>query len=211
MWWPTFMGWACLCAIFVAPALLWVFRGEEFLAVTKRQPAEVLVVEGWIAAAGVRAAAAEFQSGGYERVVTTGGLTSGSWGQRRWEYAEAAEHVLRKSGVPPDRIVLAPARDAETQRTFESALAVSRKLKSTGLKPAALNVFTLGAHARRTALVYRKVLGPEIKVGVIAWRPPEHQTGPWWRSTTRAEDLITQSAGYLFELALNSGRGNDRG
>jgi len=189
-----------------------VALGEGFLATTRREAAEILVVEGWIAGAGVAAAASEFRGGNYDYVVATGGMTSSSWGQRRWQYAQAAEHTLLKSGLTQDRILLAPAREVETQRTFESALAVSRTLSTMGLKPRAVNVFTLGPHARRTALVYRKVLGPTIKVGVIAWQRPELQSGPWWQSTERAENLITQTAGYLFELILNSGRrGGDEG
>lgn len=199
----------CLFLVVVTPALLWVFQGEAFLAVTERQAAEVLVVDGWIAGPGIRAAANEFRSGGYQYIVTTGGLTSSAWGQRRWGYAEAAEHVLLKAGVPQDRIILAPASDVSAQRTFASAVAVASALKAKALNPKAINVFSLGVHGRRTALVFQKVLGPQTKVGVIAWRPPEQPTGPWWRSSERAEAFITESVGYLFELLLNSGRSNN--
>lgn len=193
----------------VLPLALWILRGEAFLARTGRQAADVLVVEGWIAGPGIRAAASEFRSGGYQYIVTTGGLTSSAWGQRRWGYAEAAEHVLLKAGVPQDRIILAPASDVSVQRTYTSAVAVARALKAKTLRPKAINVFSLGVHGRRTALVFQKVLGPQTKVGVIAWRPPEQHTGPWWRSSERAEAFITESAGYLFELLLNSGRSNN--
>jgi hypothetical protein len=203
------MGWMCLFVVLVTPVLLWFFKGEAFLAATEKQAADVLVVEGWIAGPGIRAAASEFRSGGYQYIVTTGGLTSSRWGQQRWGYAEAAEHVLLKAGVPPNRIVLAPASDVNAQRTFASAVAVARVLKAKDLRPRAINVFSLGVHGRRTALVFQKVLGSQTKVGMIAWRPQEQYTGPWWRSSERAEAFITESAGYLFELLLNSGRGNN--
>ena len=49
------------------------------------------MVEGWIGRDGVRAAAAEFEHGGYQYVVATGGLsTARGWAEAGWSYAEGA-------------------------------------------------------------------------------------------------------------------------
>ena len=48
LWWPTWSGWLLLFTIFAFPTVLWWFRGEAFLSLTESQPADVLVVEGWI-------------------------------------------------------------------------------------------------------------------------------------------------------------------
>src|ERR1700722_6731618 len=92
--WPTLWGWLCLLLLVSAPALFWWFRGESFLSLTDRRPAEVLVVEGWIGDQAVRAAGAEFKRGGYSYVATTGGLTSDRWDTRRYVYAEISAEVL---------------------------------------------------------------------------------------------------------------------
>ena len=55
-------------------------------------------------------------------------------------------------------------------------------------------------------LVFAKVLGPGVQVGVIAWTPFSYQASPWWRSSDRARELLTETAGYVYELLLNSGR-----
>jgi hypothetical protein len=207
LWCPTWLGLFCGALLLVAPAVWWCTFGESFLSLTERQPAEVLVVEGWIGRDGVRAAAAEFVEHGYKYIVTTGGVTTaGRWEEAGWSYAEGAEHELVRSGIPADRVIVATARDTERQRTFESAVAVQRALQAKGLESKALNVFTWGPHARRSRLVFAKVEQPEVNVGVVSWVPATYDKVPWWRSSDRAKDLLTETAGYAFEILFNSGR-----
>ena len=206
IWWPTWQGWLMLLAGFGIPAVIWGFLGERFLSLTARQPAEVLVVEGWIGLDGMRAAKEEFDRGGYRYAVTAGALTSNRWNVQRWNYATEARKLLLRAGVPADQVIEAPALETEAQRTFEAALAVSHVLTARGLRAATVNVFTLGAHARRSRLVFAKVLSPGTEVGCVAWIPAVYGTEPWWRSSERAEDLLKETVGYGFELFLNSGR-----
>jgi len=189
-----------------APCWLWWFQGEAFLAANQPRPAEVLIVEGWIGFDGIQAAKLEFESGGYLYAVATGGLSGNSRDRRRWSFAAEADKKLLLLGLPPDRIMVATPIESEEHRTFETALAVKRALQARGVQPKDVNVITLGVHARRSRLVLAKVLGPAVDVGVIAWTPPGYFAGPWWRSSDRAQDLMKETVGYLFELLLNSGR-----
>jgi uncharacterized SAM-binding protein YcdF (DUF218 family) len=210
IWWPTLLGWAGLFLLLGAPLLLWWFRGEAFLSHTERQPADVLVVEGWIGIDGIRAAKAEFDRGGYRYIITAGGQFHYRWGTQRWNYAEEAREILVRAGAPSDKVIEARATNSDNQRTFESAVGVRRMLEKRGLHPAAVNVFTLGVHARRSRLVFAKALPPGTAVGVISWTPPDYQpVEPWWKSTERADDMIKETTGYLFEALLNSGRGSN--
>jgi uncharacterized SAM-binding protein YcdF (DUF218 family) len=209
VWCPTLFGTFCIVLLLTSIVAWWCVFGESFLSLTWRMPAaEVLVVEGWIGDQGIRAAATEFEQRGYQYVVATGGLTERR-NEPRWSYAEMASRSLIRCGVPNDKIILAPATDVERQRTYESAVAVWKALQARGMQPKALNVFTLGAHARRSRLVFAKVEGPGTKVGVVGWAPPEDEAMPWWRSSERARELLTETAGYVFEALLNSGRGSN--
>jgi hypothetical protein len=204
---PTWLGLFC-CALFLTGPLLWWWMcGESFLSVTERLPGEVLVVEGWIGREGVRAAGAEFEQHGYLYVVTTGGVTAGEgWEEGGWSYAEGAERELIRDGINKDRVIVASAKDVERQRTYASALAVWLALRARGIQPKAINVFTFGSHARRTRLVFAKVYGRQTEIGVIGWVPSRYSTVPWWRSSERAREMITETVGYLYEAILNSGR-----
>jgi uncharacterized SAM-binding protein YcdF (DUF218 family) len=205
---PTWLGLFCVIVLMLIPVAWWCRCGESFLSLTSRLPAEILVVEGWIGHDGVRAAAKEFEQGGYQYVVATGGLsTNKGWEQSGWSYAEGAEGELIRSGVAQDRIIVAHAGHAENQRTYESAVAVRRALQSRGFHPKSINVFTLGPHARRSRLVFAKVYQPGTQVGVIGWVPTSDRNVPWWRSSDRARELLAETAGYVYEVLLNSGRG----
>jgi uncharacterized SAM-binding protein YcdF (DUF218 family) len=204
VWLPTLLGWFLLLVLGCAPAVIWFFCGEGFLAVTDRRPADVLVVEGWIGAEGIRAAYNEFVVGGYKFVVATGGLTGERWNERRWNYADEAAEQLTKLGVPKERLLVAASRETEAQRTYEMAVAAHNAVGRSGIH--SINVFTRGAHARRSRLIFEKVFESDISVGVISWKPPIFSDEPWWRSSDRAEDLIKETVGYVFELLGNSGR-----
>jgi DUF218 domain len=130
----------------------------------------------------------------------------GRWERERSNYAELAALELVAFGVPRHRIIVAPCHSTESQRTYESALAVLRALDAGHLQPKTLNVFTYGPHARRSRLVYAKVFRPETEVGVVAWKPLESGSKPWWRSSQRAKELLSESLGYFFELFFSSAR-----
>ena len=205
VWSPAWIGWGLLAAGLVISGFWWTLDGESFLSLTDRLPAEVLVVEGWIGRNGVRAAATEFEQRGYEYIVTSGG-PSERWEEDPLSYAEMAHRELIRSGIPKERIIVAPSKSTQTRRTYEAALAVSDALQRRNIKPKAFNIFTLGSHARRSRLVFAKVEQSLTKVGVIAWTPTDIGSDPWWRSSERIKDLITETVGYAFEVLFNSGR-----
>lgn len=203
---PTALGWLVLLLGIAGPLTVWWFAGESFLEQTERVPADALVVEGWIGMEGFRAAKLEFERGNYRYIVTTGAFAMFRTSENRWNFAQDARHRLIQLGVPERLIIEAPAPETPTGRTFQSALSLRQTLEAAGLHPAGLDVFTLAMHARRSRLVFAKVMKPETQVGVIAWRPADYSTGPWWRSSERSEELIKESVGWVFEFLLNSGR-----
>jgi hypothetical protein len=206
IWWPTLLGWLLIIGFVSAPLLLWWYQGESFLSPTERLPAEVLVVEAWIGREGVHAAKAEFDRGGYACIVATGAPVENRWAKGPWNFAEFTGRELTVLGLSPDKVIVAQMGETQNQRTFESAVAVRRALEARNLHPAAINVLTIGAHARRSRSIFAKVLGPETRVGVISYTPSTYAPGPWWKSSDRAEDLLKETVGWLFETFLNSGR-----
>src|SRR5256885_1087111 len=119
--------------LIVASALLLVgalvFRGVyPFLAITHRVNANILVVEGWIHEYGIRAAVKEFQSNHYEHVFTTGGPVAGSGGYINDFYTSASvgAELLKKWGLPDERLQMVPSRVMDRDRTYGSAVALRK-------------------------------------------------------------------------------------
>jgi hypothetical protein len=209
VWWPTWLGLCCMATLLVTPVAWWCIWGEAFLSLNRPFPAEELVVEGWIGLEALNGAAQEAKEGGYHYVVVTGGPTSERWTERSWNYADMAAKELIRLGVPREKIIGAPTENNKRQRTFGSAVAVRRALEAKGISPSSINVFTIGPHARRSQLVFAKVFGRRPNVGIIAWFPPNYHTVSWWHSSERSKEMITESAAYLFEVVLNSGRSSN--
>jgi hypothetical protein len=206
IWCATWTGLTFALLVFVAAFAAWLNYGESYLAFTQRSPADILVVEGWIGRKGVGAAVDEFKRGDYHYIVCTGGLTTNRWEDQPASFAELAAAEMIRLGVPKTNILVATAKITESHRTFESAAAVWRTLLEEGINAMALNVFTLGPHARRSALVFSKVNSPGVKIGVIGWVPAEYKDAPWWQSSDRSRELLDETVGYLYELLLDSGR-----
>lgn len=209
VWWPTRLGWCCFFLLPIFVLGFWVFLGESFLSSTRRVAADTLMVEGWIGREAMPQVKTEFERGGYERLVITGGLTGYSWSKDRLNATDIAEKELLRLGLPAEKLFLAPCEDVENQRTFESALTARRMMEAKGLSTKAINVVSRGAHARRTHLVYRKVFGSSINVGIISWNPlpPEIlEKESWWQSSNRAKDMLDETFGFTYEALLSSGR-----
>ena len=186
---------------------IWLFYwGEGFFSLTRPTVADVLIVEDWIGSDGIRAAAQEFKRGGYKYVVATGAVPVESVEHDRSSYAEMARQELAESGISTERIIVASPGEIEHERTFKSAVVAWQAIQRRGVRPVGINVFTRGPHARRSRLVYEKVYGPDVPVGVIAFIPAGYSAKPWWRSSERRKCLLKELVGYPFEVLLNSGR-----
>jgi hypothetical protein len=203
---PTFLGAVVVACGVILLTSGWWFGGEAFLSSTNRVPAEVLVVEAWIGPVGVRSACAEFREHGYKYIVVTGGLSDEIWNDKRWSYALEGEKQMLSFGIPRSQLIVAVPIETEKQRTYQAAEAVRKALNRNDLHPKGVNVFTMGVHARRSRLVFAKVLAPETRVGVVSWLPSLYINENWRGSSEHAVDFMKESVGYVFELLFNSGR-----
>lgn len=197
MLWPTWLGWGCLLLPPGGLVLAWLLWGEAFLSVEAPIQAEILVVEGWVGRDSLREALAEFQRGGYRLLVTAGGDTGADWRTRSWNYAELAAAELTRLGLAEEQLLAAPARYHQGGRTRAAAQAVQEALTARGEAPVSINIWTRGAHARRSRLIFARVFGSRTRVGVLVGKPAE-TTGPWWKSGDRARDFLEETLGYLW-------------
>ncbi len=200
---PTWRGWLAL-ALAAGLGVAGIVRGlHPFLAVTAREPAEALVVEGWIPDFGLRAARAEFLRGGYGRIYVVGvPLEKGDLLVGYGSHAEVGRATLERLGVPADRLQAVPAPKVRRDRTFASAVALRDWLARQGKLPAALNVVTTDAHARRSRLLFAKAFGDRTRIGIVAV-PDEQYDGPrWWRSSQGVRIVLSEWLGYLYARLL---------
>jgi uncharacterized SAM-binding protein YcdF (DUF218 family) len=185
-------------------AVLVMFRGGyRFLAINKPVAAECVVVEGWIDGYALKQAAGMCNTGGYRRVFTSGGVRLDFYaGVPKRTYAEMAASELARFGLTNGAAQAIPCGLEGKDRTYSSALAVKEWLRQNEPSVKSIDIITLGAHARRTRLLFQKALGPDIKVGVISIQTRNYDTAHWWRSSSGVRDVLTEGIGYLYSRFL---------
>ena len=173
---------------------------NRFLAVpTQRVEANILVVEGWIWDYAMESAAEEFKRGGYTLLATSGMPNFPQSGQDQTTTADAAVARLQQLGVPHSQILTCPASYTSWNRTASSARAVRDKLLREGVRLERINVLTVGTHARKTILAYRRIMGPEVEVGIITIPSQNFDADRWWTSQAGIYAISKNTIGWLRE------------
>lgn len=194
-WTLTWTGRLLVLASVAALAVILARGLYTFLAITEPTDGQFLVVEGWMSTYAYREAGAQFRKGHYQKVIAAGVLDWDEGGELREHFG--GERLIG-FGVPPDRVVTTSSGEVRQERTFHAALAVKRWLQEQGLRATSIDLVTLGAHARRSRLVYQSALGNEVKVGVIALEDRRFDRDHWWRSSVGVRTVLGELIAYLY-------------
>src|SRR5438093_1000073 len=171
-----------------------------FLAITQRVDANILVVEGWINEYAVQAAVKEFQSNHYQRVFTTGGPVTGTGGYINdfMTSASVGADLLKKWGLPDERLQMVPSRVMDRDRTYASAVALRNWFRAHDTAVSGINVITEDLHARRTRLLFQKAFGKDVQVGIIAVANVDYPANRWWHYSQGLKDVVSEFAAYVY-------------
>ena len=170
-----------------------------FLALNKPIGGEALVVEGWLPDNVLKDALSLFRKQRYKLLITTGGtLQRGSYLVQYNNWAEVAASTLMAMGLERHRIIAVPAPEVAMDRTYASALALKKWLVKVKSPISALDIYSLGPHARRTRFLFRKALGNEVHVGILAARPYGYDPAYWWQYSNGVATVLSEGIAYLY-------------
>lgn len=192
-----------MCGLFIAVAtVVFILTIHDFLSITQRVPAEILVVEGWgYDSPAFAEAADEFKRGGYRVLLTVGGpAVVGDKNAERVSYAVLAANQLQALGVEPQSIIALSGPDVAYHHTYSSALTVREWVKRFEPSLKGLNVFTIGPHARKSLVLFTRALGPTYPVGVIAGTDHDYDPKRWWLSARGIYVIARKAIGYLYAV-----------
>ena len=193
--------------IFSVVFLLWIFfilKIHSFLALTKPVPAQLLVVEGWLYdRPALSDVFEEYNTGNYELLVVVGKPYKGASIQfTGLTTADIVSQELIKKGIDQQYIVVLPVPSIKRHRTLTKGLAVEKWIVESGKKITAINVFTIGVHARKSQLLFQKALGPSIDVGIIAGKEVLYERSYWWLSPDGIRIVSRNVFGYIYALLI---------
>ena len=95
-------------------------------------------------------------------------------------FAEAAAARLVHAGIAKGQITALPSAKVDDSRTLANAEAFGMRAKVDGLD--AVDVLSMGVHARRSRRTYQDACGSGVRVGVVALPDPETPAQGWWKS-----------------------------
>lgn len=202
VWIPTWQGWVFTLFLIVYLILFTITNLHPFLAVNAPlKSADALVIEGWIPDYAIQQAVNEFNSSSYQMIITTGGnLEKGTYLTGYKNFAEVAAATLQKIGVDADKILAIPTPPVLKDRSYISGIEVRKWIAQSKLAIKSINLVSWDAHARRSWLIFQKVLSPEIQVGIIA--PPSQGYNPqqWWIYSEGFRTLINELIAYIYAV-----------
>lgn len=200
VWRPTIWGSLLLMLLFGAAGCVAVFGLYPFLAQTDPKPdARIIIIEGWLSDAELQTISGRISAG--HLVVTTGGpIAFGGNLLKDKTYAEAAAARLRLLGLDPEKILCAPAPETQRDRTYVAALAAREVLKQHGLLGKPCNIYSLGAHSRRSLYLYKLAFGADYPVGIIALESREYDLRHWWRSSLAFKHVLSELIAWIYIL-----------
>ena len=166
-------------------------------------PSGILVVEGWASDDVLKQSVQEFYQNRYQCIVTVGvPVDHGSYLLEYKTFAEIAALSLKKMGVPEKMVFAAPGHQVTTDRTYQSALAFKQWLQKNRPEARAVNMISGGPHARRTRLLFKMALGPEIKVGIISKDSEDYDGKNWYRRSAGVRDVLSEFIAYGYARLL---------
>lgn len=196
---PTWRGWLALLAV-VGLAGFAAVRGiYGFLAIQDPVPGGLLVAEGWAPDYALVEALEEFRRHPYRGIYVTGvPIEHGGMLFDYMTFAERSAVVLIRLGAEPDKVHAVPAPNVRQDRTYATARTLRAWLASRGIPAEKVNVVSLGAHSRRTRLLYEKAFGTNTRVGVIAVAPRDFDPARWWRSSQGVRIVTGEIVAWLY-------------
>src|SRR6266404_6566531 len=200
-WALSARGWALLMAIFLGSVVFIGRTVNPFLSLNNPVSANVLIVESWLPDYALAGAVDEFRRNAYKYVVTTGGELPEAGNLTRFKTgAELVAARLEEFGLRSDRVVSVPSPYSARDRTYSSALAFKEWLGNANVSVRSVNVYSLGAHARRSRMLFRRALGPKVEVGVVSCRDVYYDPNRWWESSEGMRTVFSETIAYLYCL-----------
>jgi uncharacterized protein len=197
-WRPTLLGWLVILITLIIVFRLSLVQIYNFLAVNKPITSKTLVIEGWVPTYAIKEAVKLYKENNYERLIVTGvPIVNYEFISPYRNTAEATILALKHYGIH-DSIYLADIPiNIFVDRTYHTAVA-TKLLFDENNWPKNFNIYSVGVHARRSRLMFRKAFGAEYKIGIFAPRDRTFLPHYWWKSSKGFRNVSNEFVATVF-------------
>ena len=199
---PTRFGWILVLFCIFTITILPILKIHSFLAVSNPVNSKVLIVEGWVPDYCLEKAYRFYNIQPVNTIFITGGpLEQGSYLKEFKSFAALGAATLKKLGIPDSILNEVPAPSVQKDRTYTSAMALKTWLTLKNKQYSSVNILTLGIHARRSGILFKKALGNSTDVGIISITDRDYNPDTWYTSSCGLKMVITELISYLYTKA----------
>ena len=185
--------------LFALISLFLISQLYPFLSTTKPPHRGWLTIEGWIDDHSLKQAVEIYHAGSYYGILCTGGpLETGSYLSPYRTYPEMTAARLQHLGIPHASVRPIIAPHAQRDRTYSAALALQKHLDQHALPNQPIHLITIGPHARRSHLLFRRALGPNTPIGVTALPDPDYPPNRWYTYSKGVRNVLSEAIAYLY-------------
>lgn len=196
---PTLFG---LVVILIIAFFLvfFAFRSTySFLALQKTPKSKILVVEGWIDKSCVKNALELYKTNGYEYLFVTGvPITQWTYSSPFTNMADATEGIIKRLKFQDTIYKAIAPSNVLRDRTYSTAVALKMKFEELNFPLKDFDLYTVGAHSRRSYQMYRKAFADERYIGVIADIDPSFDPAKWYATSRGFRIVLSELISYLY-------------
>jgi uncharacterized protein (DUF1684 family) len=198
LWVPTFFGWL---VIFPLPFILFyilLITTYPFLAIKKQPTSDMLVVEGWIPEYGLKNAIDYYHDHHYKYMVITGvPITQWSYSSPYSNMADASARSMREMYFRDSIYTASIPSTVVRDRTYSTAVALKMKMLEGRIPYQKFDLYTMGAHARRSHLMFEKAIDTLIS-GVINETDLSFEPDNWFRTSYGFRIVSSEYISYMY-------------
>ncbi len=195
----TWLGWLVLASLILASFVGVLASLYPFLSPEKNPHEGLMVVEGWIHDFALDEAVLLYKAGNYSKIICTGvPIETGSYIQQFKSYPEMTANRLRKLGIPEDEILITIADETKKDRTYLAAVALRQSFMTYNIAETNIHLVTVGAHGRRSRMLFQKALGPDYAIGVTCLEASSYDSKSWYTCSEGVRSVIGEVIAYTY-------------
>ena len=200
-WGLTPFSWINILLLFSALGYLFLNKSHQFLAEHAPVEAKILIIEGPLPEYAITEVLHEYYSQNYDLIVLTGGPLSSYFKLSGYQsHPELISSILLEQ-IPEDQLVVLSRPAVLTDRTFANAQRLVSWLDTTHQEYPPVNIISVGVHARRSRLLFKKALG-HTQVGVVNIQDKSYDPKIWWKSSNGFRVVISECIAYIYARFL---------
>lgn len=197
---PTLLGWVIIILFVVIIFRLSLVGIYYFLAVNHPVKSKTLVIEGFVPTYAIKGALEYYKENDFDRLIVTGiPIVNYEFIAPYKNTGLATLTALRKFGFNDTVYIADIPTNIFIDRTYHTAIATKMLFdENNWLKN--FDIYSVGVHARRSRLMFKKVFGSDYDIGIIAHKDRTYDPNYWWKNSKGFRNVSNEFVATLYVM-----------